>query len=75
MQQRAQGFPLPVPPCATQACSKASAIQQASLDLIRWFLPILPRLPRLHRLPRRYRHRPCAFPFADAPLPLLFRDP
>ena len=23
MQQRAQGFPLPVPPCATQACSRA----------------------------------------------------
>ena len=73
-----RGFPLPVPPCATQACSRASPNQQASLDLIRWFHPILPRLARLHRLlrlPRRYRHRPCAFPFADAPLLLLFRDP
>ena len=27
MQQRAQGFPLPVPPCATQACSRASTGQ------------------------------------------------
>jgi hypothetical protein len=64
----------------------ASPIQQASLDMIRWFLPILPRLPRqhrphrLHRLPRRHRrhrHRPRAFPFADTPLPLplLCRGP
>jgi hypothetical protein len=50
----------------------ASPIQQASLDMIRWFLPILPRSPRM---PCRHRYRPRAFPFADTPLPLLFRGP
>jgi hypothetical protein len=84
--------PLPMP----TPSSSELPIQEATLDLIRWFLPILHRLPRqhrphrlhrlprlhrphrLHRLPRRHRqhrHRPCAFPFADAPLLLLCRDP
>jgi hypothetical protein len=42
-------FPAPMPSAPSSPSTADLPIQEATLELIRWFIPILHRLPRLHR--------------------------